>query len=243
MSGLSHEEVKDLVGAYVLGAVPEGEAQLVRAHILSCDECLAEADSYMAPAGSLALAVEPVDPPAGFADRVMAAALGTAEAEGPRPLDRDEGAKVVRGPWTGAWRNLAVAATIAALLVASVSVFGAIRATRELDETQAALTALLHSDEGMALQGSGGAVARIVPTFRGATMIATGFDEAPARHVYQVWLMKDGTPVSAGLFDGSQDVSIIEMEAELSRFEAAAITIEPDGGSAGPTTEPILTST
>ena len=58
MTDERHAEIKELIPAYVLGAVPPEEIPSIRAHILSCDECIAEADRFAETASSLALSVE-----------------------------------------------------------------------------------------------------------------------------------------------------------------------------------------
>lgn len=232
-----HEDIKELVAAYVLGAIPQDEIPFVRDHILSCDECMAEADSYTEAAGSLALAANPIATPAGFADRVMAAATLRTEVESEVSVLDDRRSR------RGGWRAVAATATSVALVVSFISIYVTLAANDELDRTEKVLTALLHNAEGtFAMRGPGGAVAQVVPTLDGAYLIAAGLQEAPSKHVYQLWLMRDGNPVSAGLFDGTDDVSIVETQADLNRYEAAAITIEPEGGSAEPTSDPILTS-
>ena len=70
----THEEMRELVAAYVLGAVPAEEGPFILAHISTCDECMAEADSYGDVATSLTLAVDSVPLPKGFADKVIAEA-------------------------------------------------------------------------------------------------------------------------------------------------------------------------
>ena len=72
--------MRELVAAYVLGAVPAEEASFIRAHISTCDECMAEADRYSEVASSLALAVDSAPLPKGFADKVLEAARGPEEA-------------------------------------------------------------------------------------------------------------------------------------------------------------------
>ena len=44
-NGLSHEEIQELLGAYVVGALgDEAEREAVAAHLQSCDACRAEAE-------------------------------------------------------------------------------------------------------------------------------------------------------------------------------------------------------
>lgn len=237
MSDIDHERSKDLVAAYVLGALPLSEIASVRAHILSCEECMEVADAFDRTASVLSLGVEDVPPPAGFTARIMEAAVPEPEDQAPASSG------VARLRRRSRWSLVALAAAVAGLVA-----FGAMTATwlgtnSDLDRTERALTAVLHGGgDAFALTGAGGAVARVVPMFDGAFLVAAGLQEAPSNHVYQLWLIRDGEPVSAGLFDGSDAVSILETNADLDRFDGAAVTVEPEGGSARPTTAPVLAS-
>ena len=73
---LSHDEIRELLPAFAMGAVPKDEAAAIRAHILTCEECTREVDAFADTSARLALTGGEEPLPAGFADRVMAAALG-----------------------------------------------------------------------------------------------------------------------------------------------------------------------
>ncbi|HEX2295555.1 MAG TPA: anti-sigma factor, partial [Actinomycetota bacterium] len=100
-------------------------------------------------------------------------------------------------------------------------------------------TSLLH-DDGRELRGEAGAVATIVPVRDGGVFVATGFDHAPADHTYQLWLIEDGRPESAGLFESSSGVVVLELSRDVTAYDAAAVTIEPAGGSSRPTGRPVV---
>lgn len=68
------DTVRDLAPLYVLGALEPDEAASVREHLATCPDVHAELQELAAPAGSLLLAEEPVEPPAGLKSRLMAAA-------------------------------------------------------------------------------------------------------------------------------------------------------------------------
>jgi anti-sigma-K factor RskA len=61
---------------------------------------------------------------------------------------------------------------------------------------------------------------------------------------YQVWRIKGGTPVGAGMFSSSgMDEQLIVISADLSDADAIGISIEPRGGSSGPTGAIVLLGT
>lgn len=227
---MSHDEVRELIAPYVLGSLPPEEVSFVRAHILSCDECMAEADSYSDVAASLALSVEPASLSPGFSDRVLDAARGSevAATEPPR-----------RGRW--AFRPLTALVGTAVVLVIGMLSFSLTQTRTQLSDYQDVVSALLHSEGGFDLTGNG-AVGRVVPAGDGSVFVVAGMRKAPDNHTYQLWLIDGGEPVSAGIFDVEAGVALLENEHSLEGFQAAAVTIEPAGGSSEPTTDPILTS-
>lgn len=241
---LSHEEVRELIAPYVLGALPAEEVTFVRAHILSCDECMAEADSLSEPASKLALAAEPAGLSDGFMDRVMSLAAGEPETGSTvTPLTRR-----VRSPWN----VLAGAAAVLVLVVLSATVFmlksdldsvkqQLASAQSEVGAYERVVSAVLHSDGGMELAGNG-AVGRMVPTGDGSVFVVAGIQAAPKNHTYQLWVIDGGQPISAGLFDARDGVALLNSGISLRGADAVAVTIEPEGGSEGPTTDPIMSS-
>jgi len=237
MTERTHEELRSLVAAYVLGAVPSEEVGLVRNHILTCDECMAEADEHASAMDSLALAVEPIAVPAGFADRVMAQIAPPAEAQ-------TASAATSRRNWLGDWvrsRGLALAGGMAALVLLGVLGASWIQTRQDLNRTEDVLSALILGD-AIELRGEGGAAAELVPTNEGAVMAAAGLPEAPGSHVYQLWYMRDGEPVSVGTFQTRDGVVVMEVTESFDGYEDAAVTVEPRGGSRQPTSDPVLAS-
>ena len=237
MTERTHEELKGLVAAYVLGAVPADEVGLVRSHILTCDECMAEADQHSAAMDALALAVEPMPVPAGFSERVMAQIAPAPDAEAAV-------AGAPRRSWMPDWlraRGPALAAGMAALILLGVVGAGWIQARQDLARTEDVLSALVHGD-GIQLRGDSGAAAELVPRSQGAVMAVAGLPEAPGSHVYQLWYMDDGKPVSVGTFETRDSVVVMEVAENFDGYEDAAITVEPSGGSRQPTSDPVIAS-
>jgi anti-sigma-K factor RskA len=67
-----------------------------------------------------------------------------------------------------------------------------------------------------------------------------GLGELPQGQDYQVWLIEpDDSRVSGGIFQGSDEVPyvsvVIDSPERFSGITGIGITIEPEGGSPGPT--------
>lgn len=232
-----HEHVNSLIAAYAIGAVPEEEIPAIRAHILSCEECFAEVESLATSAAALAEAVDPVELPAGFEDRVMQQVSDPA---------RDRVRARTKRPTLPSWARLRVpvfagaAAVMAALLVITGLSF-----SRSLDrqrQYQQVVAALVQDRDAFSMDGAGGADAVVASTPEGSVLVAVDLGEAPSNRDYQLWLMKEGVPTPADTFDVSDSVVVVESRQDLTGFDGAAVTVEPEGGSKAPTTEPVLSS-
>lgn len=222
-----HGEIQTLMAAYALGAVPEEEIPAIRAHILSCEECFAEAESYSETLAALSMAATEAPLPEGFADRVLEQALGNAAPAAPARR---------RFRWSP---GIALAgAALSLLLVATgVALFGAIEDRNRYEQV---IAAIVHDRGAIELNGVGGAEGVISQTDDGAVLVAVNLGDAPADSDYQLWLMKDGVPTAAETFDVNDGVVIVESAHDLEDYDGAAVTVEPEGGSQQPTTEPVI---
>ena len=226
-----HDRIESLIAAYAMGAVPEDEVPAIRAHILSCEACFAEAESYTEALAALSISVAPVPLPDGFTARVLSAARGEAVP----PAERSG---VARRWWRVLAPVVAVVATIS-LLGTTVALVRSADRQREYDRVVAAL---IRDPDALSLHGPGGAEAVLASTDDGLVLVTLELGEAPRGRDYQLWLMNDGVPEPSVTFDVTGSVVVVESEDDLEGYEGAAITVEPDGGSLQPTTEPVLTS-
>jgi hypothetical protein len=80
---LTHDEVVEMGGAFVLGALGPADAAAVRSHLSTCTEDHSEIAELGGVLPVLAESVPIVEPPAGLKARIMAAAAAEAAAEGP----------------------------------------------------------------------------------------------------------------------------------------------------------------
>lgn len=215
MIGCAH--CLELVGPDVLGALDPAEARLVREHVASCPACAAERDRLVHLPALLDLAGDPV------LDQAAPASLRQAVLDG---YARDSGRRRVgERP-----RRRPRRALLAAAAAAAGALVGALIAT-------GAFTSEPWSAE-YALQGTAGA-----PAARGAAHVweagggvavrlrVEGLSSAPGEAHYEMWLLADGRPVSAGAFrvgpDGSADVNL-RADTPARRVTRMGVSLEPD---------------
>lgn len=66
----------------------------------------------------------------------------------------------------------------------------------------------------------------------------SGYGDLPSGRVHQLWLMlPDVQPRSLGLFDGDTPLVATGLDKTATSL---AVTVEPDGGSPQPTTQPVV---
>lgn len=122
---MTHEEVRNSIDAWALGALPEAEARAVEAHLETCADCRAEARALARVAAGRAASAPDEEPSPGVRDGLMAAASGSAA---PRTAGRVETPVAVPVAPPSSWTSRAgwlVAA--AALLLAAYLTWDGLR--------------------------------------------------------------------------------------------------------------------
>jgi anti-sigma-K factor RskA len=237
MRELSHEEYRSLLAPYALGAVGREEEAAVRAHLQTCDECRAEAESYAGVVPHLALVADEEPLPAGFADRLMSEVSGTRAPEGHRARAPRESKATRRGSVRRLLPGLAFGAAAIVIVILGALV---VDLRSDLDLQREVAEGLL-SEDARTLAGSD-AQAAIVPTDEGSVFVARGMQGAPSGRTYQLWFIDEGAPTSGGTFEVEDGFATLATDQTLGEVDAVAVTLEPAGGSDQPTTEPLMTS-
>ncbi|WP_336711377.1 anti-sigma factor domain-containing protein [Arthrobacter sp. USHLN218] len=159
------------------------------------------------------------------------------------------------GPRRGTVRALAAAAAL--LLLAGAGLAGwALGQSAEnsrleqqlaqAQQTQGAMLGILTSEDAKVATArmADGAVVTVAyaPSLNQGAVTAHGLPELPAGKTYELWLQHDDVMVPAGLMSGASAGSpmMTLLEGQLSGATAVGITVEPEGGSPAPTTEPIM---
>ena len=143
------------------------------------------------------------------------------------------------------FKNLALAA--AALLVIGLFSWNMLLQD-QVQDLQGQVASLQESQETrmVALAGTGAAqraqVEVILIKDHKAVLTAEDMPGVPENKTYQIWVIEGDVPQPSGLFkpDGGTVAAVVEKP--LDEDDVIAITIEPDGGSQQPTTDPMLTA-
>lgn len=74
-----------------------------------------------------------------------------------------------------------------------------------------------------------------------SALLIDDLPELPAGKDYQLWYMNDAGAFSAGTFDSTGTGTVWRvLEGTMKAGDQVGLTVEPDGGSPGPTSEPIV---
>jgi len=256
---LRREDLHSLAAPYALDALEPAERIRFERHLRTCAACAAEVRVLSEDAVRLAWSTA-APPPAAMRDRVLTAVRET--PQDPAPAQETSRVRAPHLPphvWGTAppppraraprlrslLAPLATATAAAALVVASLFAVQATRTqdtldaeraqTREIAHVLAAPDARATSDRDA--RGRGIGVVASASEGR-AVVTLSGLGALPGGRVHQLWLMRPNVqPRSLGLFQGDTPL----VARGLSKSAASlAVTVEPDGGSPQPTSQPVV---
>jgi hypothetical protein len=251
-------DVHGLSGAYVLDAVDDVERAAFVRHMTACADCATEVAQLRGVVQRLDAATEEPPPP-GLRARVLAEVSRTPQLTAARPRPTAAAATPIApaAPITPAtagerrWRRAAVAA-IAAGVVAVAGTWAAMdsRLHREQGQVQTLrserdrIYAVMNAKDvlmrGADLPGGGRMAAAVSASQREGVAMLAGLPAAPAGEVYQMWVITGTKATSAVVLQPGVSGGTM-LFAWVPGSDQFGITIEPAGGSAAPTMNPIAT--
>ena len=237
---LNETHAIELLPAYALGSLDAEEATEVAAHLAVCPVCRSELASYQAVADRLALAVPDAVPPAALKQQL----LGRLQTPHATP------APEARRPWwqalVGRIQSLSPAWGVATVTLLVVLVASNLVWWQQSNRHEPAVSA--NSMQVVAMAGTDAAPdaeGTLVISGDGeyGTLVVDGLPALDQAHQYQLWLIRGEQRTSGGVFSVNEEgygALLISSEAPLSSYPSFGITIEPAGGSPGPTGDKVL---
>lgn len=225
MSTSEHERHRDELAAYLLGALEPGEAAALERHLADCEECRTELEWLRPAVQLLPESVERVEPSPRLREGLMAQVRSEVK-NAPASPDRARRGRV-RGwglrPLAGLAAVVLVAAAVTAYVIGSGDSDGG---------SQTTTVAAGHAP---------GVTAEIVSQGESGTLHLANLHQLPPDEVLQAWVEREGRVESAKtLFvpnaDGTASAPIDDMDG----VTTVMVTAEPRGGSAQPTSAPIV---
>ena len=226
-------DLHKLTGAYALDALDELERARFEQHLTGCEDCRAEVAELRETAALLADTVA-TPPPASLRESVLA---GISQV---RPLPPVVATAPAPPPFR---RRLPLLVAAAAALIVGL---GAVVWQPWDDESPARLTAaeqVLDAPDAqqvfLDLGEAGQATVTRSKSHDRAVIQTEDMVAAPEGKDYELWLMSpDGVFTPAGLMPDDADQTLV-LDGSAADATAVGITVEPDGGSDKPTSEPI----
>ncbi|GAA3742475.1 anti-sigma factor [Streptomyces tremellae] len=239
-------ELHTLTGAYALHALDPAERAEFERHLRACPACAQEVAELSATAGRLGLAVS-LTPPDALKERVMRAVTTERQLPPAVPAASRTGSGAGRRRAPARWALaacLAAAAGLGGVAVWQHEEVQDARAQAQAAQDQAReLAAVLSAPDARTTSGklSDGASGTVVVSRSQdrAAFIASGLPKPPAGKAYQLWFDDGGTMRSAGLITSSAATQSVLLHGHIGRASGMGITVEPAGGSASPTTNPL----
>ena len=231
-----HTRYEDDLAAYLLDALPGEEARDVERHIAGCPRCQERARWLQASVEVLPTSVEQLEPPPQLRERLMATVRAeAAAAAAPQRAPGDDhrmGASEGRG-WLG--RLFALprpALALGALLLALAAGALGYAAGTGGDGDQ--------STTVQAEVAPPGARATLVRDGDQGTLHVSGLPQHRNR-IYEVWLARGKQVRPAGLFQVDRSGrGAAAITGGLSDADQVMVSLEPPGGSAQPTSDPLV---
>jgi len=223
--------VLDLLPDYALGNLDANEASLVEEHLLSCWICRGESDSFQAVAEQLSFTAPAAIPSSDLKQRLL-------ERVQPARPRANVPAQPSRRPWLE--RLLPVWSLASLFLIIVLAGFNLLlwQRLRQLELITAAggMRAVPLSAPDTASRATGFVL--ISANGGNGALIVDGLPPLDESQQYQLWLIRDGQKTSGAVFSTDQASyggTRIRAPGSLLEYSAVDVTIEPAGGSPGPT--------
>jgi len=237
--------ITELLPAYALGCLDQPEAERARAHLGECDACRAELEVYEEVVAELMYASRSVaPPPVALKQRILDSLNPSRSVSGPSLR-----VKTWRDLMSG-WSRPQFAFGITALVL----IFGLLLANFRLWqrvqalEQQHASVEHIHTVMLMGSEIAPEAHAVLVMPENGeqGALVVDDLPPLDEVHAYQLWLIdENGKRESGGVFtvDATGHATVtVAGPKPLETYKAFGVTVEPLGGSPGPTGPKVLGS-
>lgn len=224
-----HAEYEEAVGAYVLDALPELEAEAFERHMLRCETCREQVERLQPSVDALPRAVPQVPAPPGLKPRLMREVRAEVAAK--------DAAARRRAP-RAFWRpSLAWSTALAAAVVVAFAGYGVFQLA-DSGSSRDTVSAMVDTHR---LPGAASAKLEVLDGGDAAILRVSGMPSPGRGRVYQVWLKR-------GMRFESVTTFAVDRHGEGSAgipqgthgAQAVMVTREAAGGAAQPTEVPVV---
>jgi anti-sigma-K factor RskA len=221
------DELRQDYTSYALGVADDAESALIAEHLArKCPDCVRGMASAMATVTAMSGAVQIVEPPPRLRRRVMATVEQTP-----------------RRSWAGVFIPWAITAAMSIALVAiGISGRRQIGDTPKLQQALSILNDPATRDAAFGETGKPSNGRVFVNGGKGVVFIGADLPRIDPDKTFELWVIPaTGNPVPVGLFRSQSDATAVFVwPGPVASAAAIEVTVEPQGGSAQPTTKPFI---
>lgn len=242
---------------YAADALEPDERAAFEQHLADCPDCVQTVVALQSMTASLSEMVA-VQPPTALRAAVLHAIATTPQADSANGTDAVEAVATTTGARVAPptrlspadrrrWLRPASLVAAAAVLVALGCLGWALNSQHQANVAQGRqqeLTRLLAAGDVRTVTGNpvtGGRATLVLSRSQGeAVLVVSGLPSPPAGKVYELWRV-DRSAHPAGTFrPTASGQTVVTLPASVAGAQQVAMTVEPAGGSAQPTTKPVL---
>jgi anti-sigma-K factor RskA len=236
--------VEELLAAYALDCLDEGEKEEVTRHLAHCAQCRSELKDYQEVAALLPFGGALIDPPPDLKTRLLAQ-VETRARPGPQPDSRPDHSLGWIDRMLGWTRRSAplwgtVSLVLVVLLgISNLLLWGQVRQMQSTRPSQMQFVRMSGTQAAPSAQG----VIVISADGDHGTLVVDKLPPLQAGEQYQLWLIDDGQRTDGGVFSVDKDgygSLWVSSSRPLVTYPSFGVTIEPQGGSPGPTGQKVL---
>lgn len=233
--------VIDLIPEYALGCLEEDEKAQVRAHLTGCEICKAELQKYEVVIDEI-LEITPLVTPPPEIRKALFERVHPAEKV---TKSRKTAGRSREFKFPGIFGRLSPAWGIVSLAVIAILVVTNVMQLWVMPKGMPSNASELKVVQMSGTEFSPGATGILVISTDGeyGTLIVDRLPSITSEQQFQLWLIQDGQRENGGVFsvnpEGYGSLVVSSPEA-LDHYTSYGITIEPYGGSPGPTGEKVL---
>lgn len=231
-----HEQLRESVASWVLGAAEPEEAELLRAHLETCPSCREMASRFGRAVHALPLTVDEAMPPPRLRERILAAAAASprvatvAESAQPKVMPVPATRRRFVLPAFGRIPTYAAAAAVVLALVVGLAA-GSVMGSRPPTPGPSQVARFTLTGHG----GLAGATASVIDLKSdGVVLVAfNGLPAPPPGKVYELWMITSSSRADPGgvFVPDRNGATLVVVNGSLKGYVTMAVTTEqgPDG--------------
>lgn len=232
-------DLHTLTGAYALDAVDDVERARVERMLLESPEAAAEVASFRETAARLGTAAA-TTAPASLRTSVLGEIRTTRQVP---PVTEPSSARAEPAGRTAArWLSVAAAGLLAVSLGLGAWVVDLRQQAEESQAAAEAIPSVLQDPDRQVMETDfAEGKATMVVADGNVVFFGSGVEAPPAGHGYQLWMLDDeDVPRPAVMLTATGGGGYFAEASGFEPGEKMAVTVEPEGGSQAPTTDPVF---